>query len=267
MATKIADPFYADPPFCIKKVDVSSFEYIAPMPLHWISYLYFNTYKLKAGATATDKPEFSQTSYSSTPQRTESTGAVADSQDVLFEELPDPINPEEKIPHEPINRLCGTGSVTNYDDDDENGFYATELSISNNWGVIEMYDGDYEDGATLLGYGIDSTEGPVYLAHAFAGSEGGAGYVGKREALFSCVPYSLEDQSAEASGWWRAFTILYERQQLVEGVTLTYDEDTVRGFPFIKVKYDISQPSDEVVFQAEIGDLEFFYYPKKAYPA
>jgi len=224
MATKIADPFYADPPFCIEKVDVSSFEYIAPMPLHLISYLYFNTYKLKAEATVTDKPSYSQNSFRSVPTYSPSTGALANSRDVPFYELPDPRDPEEKIPYEPIDRLCGTASVINYNAEEQDGYYATELSMGNEWKVIEMYDGDYEDGAPLLGYGIDSRYSAVYFASAFAGEDGGDGYVGTREVLFSCIPFALEDESPEAKAWWKTFTILYELGRLVSDVVPTYEE-------------------------------------------
>lgn len=287
MATPITTSFDSDlPPPCIKPVDVSTWVEVSPMPLMWLTYLYYNLYKVKGVATVSERGKYSQESWSSSATYTpEPENALVEISDVSASTRyqttpPEPESLENLIyPHD---RICESYDARYFACDEENCYYAAELYLKTSWDILAMYDGDPEAGAPLLGYGINSLELPEFLVSAYAGEDGGDGYLGSRKLLLSGVPYDTDDFSLEATRWWNTLTISPRINpspvrggggSLNEYTPLSLSQVEVAGFPFVLLEYAStgsiasSQQQAAYIYETEIGDFEFFYYPEKTYPA
>ena len=207
-------------PLCINSVDVSSYHTMAPLKLSEASMLQWNTYKLLASSSIVDPDQDPPVEI-----------AVTDAE----------------LTSDPQSRFCGSESSWNGKSQPPSDFFNVSNYITTELSWVKMYDGDTGDENNFLGYGIDGK-----LAHAFAGEDGGSGFVGALSVLTSYAQFAPDDQSEDSNLWWGQFSILSN-----VAATPIVSSVNISGYPFVLLEW----PYLYDAASSEITGLEFYTYP------
>ena len=208
--------------YCLTKLDVSEFHRTAPLTLAEAFKIYYNLYQLNAAASVV-------------------TGAI----DISVGDV--------ALETEPKERRCDGGDAAfDFAADPISAFYACKTELSADFNIVRMYNGDVEDEANFIGYGIDgdTIDGYGVFARSYAGTDGGGGYVGTHRILTSYARYDPADASQEATDWYGQYSILATS-------FLSTSNITVSDIPFVEMFWDNLGAGQS----AEITSLEFYTYP------
>lgn len=242
--------------FCLggQKLDVSSYYLVAPLSLAEVCNLYYNAYSIPIEVAV----------------KLGGTGPLPNFTGELRLEEENPLVYET----EPINRLCGTPDSGGYDFlEGDNGFYTCSRYLNTFPNIIAMYNGDVDDEANFLGYGVNGT-----YAYGFSGGDGGDGLVGKLRVLISFAKYNnLGPPStgypngtpwpndSEEYAWWLQFTLLgaeYAEEPIIRDLQVE-NPLGVTFYNFIELYWDYPDSPFEFYqryFVGEFGSIGAYTY-------
>lgn len=230
--------------FCVdqQKLDVSGYYKVAPLSLGQLCNLYYNTYSFPIEVAV----------------KLGGSGPLPNFTGELRLEEGNPLLYDT----EPLNRLCGTPDAGAYDFlTDDVGFYTCSRYLNTSPSIVAMYNGDIDDKANFLGYGVNGT-----YAYGFSGEDGGDGLVGKLRVLTSFAKYNNVGppsigypngtpwpSDSEEYAWWLQFTLLgavYAEEPINKSLLVGGT-----SYPFIELYWDYPDSQFEFYQRFFVGEF------------
>ena len=216
-------------PFCTERIDVSDYFMVSPMTLNQVMSIYWNTAKLFATASVNVPSNVPPISISSS---------------------------DPELDKSPRDRVCSGQADTIGETDSVFGYYACSVTVNTIFSVVKMYNGAIDNEANFIGYGVDANLGSDsgLFARAFAGEDGGFGYLGELIVLTSFARYSpavdfSDPNYSDMQSWWMNFSVLGNTFVSASSITLN-------GVPFTALQWNYGNSS----YQVGITGIDFYTY-------